>query len=199
VKWLAQLRETGCRNFNFVDNTFNLPLDYAKDLCRQLTRAELDLHLWCIIYPKWIDVELVELMRQAGCRQISFGFESGSGEMLRSLGKQFDREEIRTVSNIFAEAGIQRMGFLLLGGPGETKGTVEESLALAESLNLEALKITVGLRIYPQTPLARTALAEGVIRADEDLLVPRFYLQPGLEDWLPERVAAYKASRQWVN
>jgi radical SAM superfamily enzyme YgiQ (UPF0313 family) len=199
VKWLAELRETGCRNFNFVDNTFNLPLTYAKDLCRQVIQAQLDLNLWCIIYPKSVDTELVELMRRAGCRQISFGFESGSDRMLRSLNKRFDKREVSAVSKRFAEAGIERMGFLLLGGPGETKGSVEESLSFADSLHLETLKITVGLRIYPQTPLARTALAEGVISANEDLLLPRFYLTPELRDWLPERVAAYKSSRPWVN
>jgi radical SAM superfamily enzyme YgiQ (UPF0313 family) len=199
VKWLAALREAGCRNFNFVDNTFNLPPNYAKDLCRQVIQAKLDLHLWCLIYPKWIDRELVELMRQAGCRQISFGFESGSDRMLRSLNKRFDKKEVSAVSKMFAEAGIERMGFLLLGGPGETKDSVEESLSFADSLGLEALKITVGLRIYPRTPLARTALHEGVISADEDLLSPRFYLAPELRDWLPERVATYKASRPWVS
>jgi radical SAM superfamily enzyme YgiQ (UPF0313 family) len=199
VKWLAKLRETGCRNFNFVDNTFNLPSTYAKDLCRQVIQAQLDLNLWCIIYPKWIDAELVELMRQAGCCQISFGFESGSDRMLRSLNKRFDKREVSAVSKMFAEAGIERMGFLLLGGPGETKDSVEESLSFADSLHLESLKITVGLRIYPQTSLARTALAEGVISAEEDLLWPRFYLMPELRDWLPERVAAYKASRPWVS
>jgi radical SAM superfamily enzyme YgiQ (UPF0313 family) len=199
VKWLAELKETGCRNFNFVDNTFNLPPTYAKDLCRQVIQAQLDLNLWCIIYPKWIDAELVELMRQAGCRQISFGFESGSDRMLRSLNKRFDKREVSAISNRFAEAGITRMGFLLLGGPGETKDSVEESLSFADSLHLESLKITVGLRIYPQTPLARTALAEGVTSAEEDLLWPRFYLVPELRDWLPERVAAYKTSRPWVS
>jgi radical SAM superfamily enzyme YgiQ (UPF0313 family) len=198
VKWLGELREAGCRNFNFVDNTFNLPPNYAKELCRQVIQAKLDVHLWCLIYPKWIDSELVELMRQAGCRQISFGFESGSDRMLRSLNKRFDHKEVSAVSQMFAEAGIERMGFLLLGGPGETKDSVEESLSFADSLNLETLKITVGLRIYPQTPLARTALAEGVISPDEDLLLPRFYLMPELRDWLPERVASYRASRPWV-
>jgi radical SAM superfamily enzyme YgiQ (UPF0313 family) len=199
VKWLAKLRETGCRNYNFVDNTFNLPPIYAKDLCRQIIEAKLDLHLWCLIYPKHIDRELVELMRQAGCRQISFGFESGSDRMLRSLNKQFNSHEVSAAAGLFAEAGIKRMGFLLLGGPGETKDSVEESLSLADSLNLEALKITVGLRIYPQTPLAKIALAEGIISADEDLLLPRFYLTPELRDWLPERVATFKTSRPWVS
>jgi radical SAM superfamily enzyme YgiQ (UPF0313 family) len=199
VKWLVELREAGCRNFNFVDNTFNLPLTWAKDLCRQVIQAELDLNLWCLIYPKWIDTELVELMRRAGCRQISFGFESGSDRMLRGLNKRFGQKEVSAVSKMFVEAGIERMGFLLLGGPAETKDSVEESLAFADSLRLEALKITVGLRIYPHTPLARTALAQGVIRVEEDLLLPKFYLTPQLRDWLPERVASYRASRSWVS
>jgi radical SAM superfamily enzyme YgiQ (UPF0313 family) len=199
VKWLAELRETGCRNVNFVDNTFNLPPTYAKDLCREMIQAELDLNLWCIIYPKWIDAELVELMRRAGCSQISFGFESGSDRMLRSLNKQFDKSEVSEISKMFAEVGIKRMGFLLLGGPGETKDSVEESLSFADALNLEALKITIGLRIYPQTPLARTTLAEGLISADDDLLSPRFYLAPELREWLPERISTYRTPRPWVN
>jgi hypothetical protein len=96
------------------------------------------------------------------------------------------------------DAGIERRGFLLLGGPGETKQTVEESLSFADTLNLDFLKVTVGLRIYPQTQLAARALAEGLVRADDDLLLPRFYLTPELRDWLPAQVAVYRASRSWV-
>jgi radical SAM superfamily enzyme YgiQ (UPF0313 family) len=198
VEWLAELRRAGARNFTFVDNTFNVPPAYAKDLCRGIIEAGLDLNLWCIIYPKWVDAELAELMRHAGCRQVSFGFESGSDAMLRSLNKQFDAEEVRETSKLLAEAGIERRGFLLLGGPGETRDTVEESLEFADSLGLEGLKITAGVRIYPHTPLAVIARAEGVIRPGEDLLAPRFYLAPGLRDWLPDRVAAYRAARPWV-
>ena len=83
------------------------------------------------------------------------------------------------------DAGIFRRGFLLLGGPGETRESVEESLAFADSLNLDALKVTVGVRIYPETPLAATALAEGMIRPDDDLLWPRFYLAPRIEGLAP--------------
>jgi len=190
VKWLEQLVANGLRHFNFVDNTFNLPPYYAKDLCRRMIEKRLDLDFWCIIYPKWIDRELVQLMAQAGCREVSLGFESGSDRMLGSLNKRFKAVEARTVAEMFAEAGIYRRGFLLLGGPGETEESVEESLAFADSLHLDALKITVGLRIYPETPLAATALAEGVIAPDEDLLWPRFYLAPPLADWLPGRIAA---------
>lgn len=158
----------------------------------------LELNLWCIVYPKWIDSELAQLMAQAGCREVSLGFESGSEPMLGSLHKRFTIEEVRTVSKMFADAGIFRRGFLLLGGPGETRETVEDSLRFADSLHLDALKITVGLRIYPQTAIAATAQAEGLIAPDDDLLWPRSYLAPGLADWLSEYVAAYRASRSWV-
>jgi hypothetical protein len=113
--------------------------------------------------------------------------------MLRQLKKEFNTIEVKVISELFADVGINRQGFLLLGGPAETKETVEESLEFAESLHLDLLKVTVGLRIYPRTALAGIAVAEGLLRPDDDLLLPRFYLTPALRDWLPERIAEYTA------
>ena len=198
VSWLEGAVARGFRNFVFVDSTFNIPPSYAKGVCRAIIQRGLHLNFWCIVYPKWVDGELVELMAQANCREVSLGFESGSDRMLGSFNKRFKAEEVRTISRMLADAGVRRTGFLLFGGPGETRETIEESLAFADSLNLDALKITVGLRIYPATALAATALAEGIIRPDDDLLWPQFYLAPQLSDWLPERIAAYKTARSWV-
>ncbi len=189
VEWLTALRQSGFRHFHFVDNTFNLPPSYAKDLCRKLIDAQLGLDWWAIIYPKRVDAELAELMAKAGCTQVSLGFESGSEAMLPRLNKRFTCTEVREISDTLGGVGIERYGFLLLGGPGETRETVEESLEFADSLHLDTLKITVGLRIYPQTPLVSTALEDGLIRPDDDLLTPRFYITPSLLDWLPDRIA----------
>jgi hypothetical protein len=73
-----------------------------------------------------------------------------------------------------------------------------EGLAFAASLDLDTLKITVGIRIYPGTDLAATAVAEGVIAPDDDLLQPTFYMAAALKDWLPARIVVYKASHSWV-
>jgi radical SAM superfamily enzyme YgiQ (UPF0313 family) len=137
-------------------------------------------------------------MARAGCREVSLGFESGSDRMLLTFNKRFNTREVAAGVELFARAGIRRTGFLLLGGPGETRGTVEASLEFAESLNLTALKITVGLRVYPSTALAATAVSEGVLAPDQELLWPTFYLAPNLRDWLPERIAAYRASHPSV-
>ena len=74
--------------------------------------------------------------------------------MLAQLNKRFTCAEVRTISDAFAGVGMKRDGFLLLGAPGETRETVEESLDYAASLHLDTLEITTGLRIYPETPLA---------------------------------------------
>ncbi len=196
--WLESWVKAGFANFFFVDNTFNLPPAYAKSICRQILDKELDMHWRCIIYPRNIDDELVELMAKAGCRQISLGFESGSEQILRNLNKQFSLEDVRTISAMFADHGIERMGFLLLGGPGETKKSVEESLAYADSLKLDALRLTAGIRIYPDTQLAETAKDQGVITSQSNLLYPHFYLSQELEGWLPERLKEWQASRSYV-
>jgi radical SAM superfamily enzyme YgiQ (UPF0313 family) len=194
VSWLTQLRAHGFRSFHFVDNTFNLPPSYAKDLCRKLIEADLGLDWWAIVYPKWVDQELAELMAKAGCTLVSLGFESGSEPVLKQLNKRFTCADVKAVSATLSAAGIKRNGFLLLGAPEETKETVEESLAFADSLHLDGLKVTVGLRIYPGTVLHSIAVAEGVIGADDDLLFPRFYLTARLRDWLPERTAENNAA-----
>jgi len=191
--WLARYCERGLRNFYFVDNTFNLPMAYAKELCRKIIEAGLDITWSAIVYPKWVDAELAELMAKAGCAEVSLGFESGSETVLRLLNKKFTPAEVAEVAAIFAAAGIKRNGFLLLGAPGDTRETVEESLAFAESLHLDFLKISAGIRIYPKTALAVRAVSEGLIARGDDLLSPKFYCVPGLREWLPGRIADYEA------
>jgi radical SAM superfamily enzyme YgiQ (UPF0313 family) len=199
VEELARQAEKGFDRFYFVDNTFNLPPSYATELCQQLAAAELDITWRCILYPWKVDEELVGLMVKAGCREVSLGFESCCEPVLQGMNKRYNSQDVRRVTQILGDHGIHRMGFLLLGGPGETKESVEKSLQFADSLGLEVVKVTTGIRIYPHTVLARIALADGVISENDDLLQPRFYLAEGLEDWLPDTVHSWLAQRpNWV-
>jgi radical SAM superfamily enzyme YgiQ (UPF0313 family) len=178
----------GFRRFYFVDNSFNIPEAYALELCRRLGRLDQKIEWRCILYPHNVGENLIRAMAEAGCVEVALGFESGSQRILNKLNKRFTPDEVREISAMLASYGIRRMGFLLLGGPGETRESVEESLAFAESLDLEFLKTTVGIRIYPGTPLAMTAVEEGVIDARDRLLEPKFYLASGLDPWIHERV-----------
>ena len=194
VERVAEIMRGGCRRFYFVDNSFNLPESYAFDICRWMKELARGASWRCILYPHRVREELVRALAEAGCVEASLGFESGNERVLREMNKRFTPADVRATSNLLAEHGIRRIGFLLLGGPGETRETIEESLAFAESLRLDFLRITVGIRIYPGTALARRAVEDGTIAADDDLLRPRFYLARGLEPWVHERVASFRST-----
>lgn len=155
---------------------------------RACAHSGLPIKWRCILYPWKIDEELIEKMAKAGCVEVSFGFESGSKAILQSMNKRFQPGEVRRISEMLKKHAIARMAFLLLGGPGENRETVEESLAFADSLDLESVKVTTGIRIYPDTTLARIALSEGVIAPHQNLLFPAFYLARGLQPWLSETI-----------
>jgi radical SAM superfamily enzyme YgiQ (UPF0313 family) len=199
VDWIARWRKAGIHRFYFVDNTFNLPASYAKEVCRKLIDQDLNIRWWSILYPKHVDRKLVAYMARAGCEQVSIGFESGSERILKNMNKRFTLEEVRQISEILSEQGIKRMGFLLLGSPGETRKSVEESLVFADSLKLDTLKITAGVRIYPHTVLAKQAIEEGMIASHDKLLFPQFYLARDLENWMPDTLKNWAITRpHWM-
>lgn len=186
VEHIARVASAGFHKICFVDNTFNFPPSYALQLCRRLAQARLEVSWQCILYPHQLGEDLVAAMAEAGCVEVSLGFESGCPQVLHAMNKRFLPDGVRQISDRLAAHGIRRMGFLLLGGPGETRDSVDESIAFARSLNLEMLKISVGIRIYPNTPLARLAVEEGYISADDDLLMPRFYSRPGIAEYVKQ-------------
>lgn len=195
IKEIADYLKAGFERFFFVDNTFNIPENYAEEICRKMIESGLAITWRCIIYPRKMDEELAHLMAEAGCVEVSLGFESGCQSILRKLNKKYSPDDVRRTAEMLKKAGIRQMGFLLLGGPGETKETVQESLEFADSLELDAMKITIGIRIYPNTALAEEAIKEGLILPESNLLFPRFYVVPELREWLYEKVHSWMRER----
>ena len=188
LRWIGKWVDLGINQFQFVDNTFNLPASYSNVLCSKMLGAPFKISWRCILYPGNLERSLVENMSKAGCVEVSLGFESGCESILRSMNKRFKLKDVRDAVNIISDNKIKVMGFLMLGGPGETKDSVMESLDFVRGLELNALKITVGIRIYPGTELAQTAVNEGLIKENDDLLSPRFYIGKGLEEWVRKTV-----------
>ncbi len=191
VDWIGRWVTEGFRNFYFVDNTFNLPSCYATQLCAKIIDAGLNVSWRCILFPGGLDERMIEMLAKAGCKEASLGFESGADTILHEMRKPFALADVRRASALLRRYKIRTMGFLLLGGPGETRKTVIESLAFAESLELDALKLSVGVRIYPHTDVAQIAEQEGLISSERDLLLPKFYLARNLQAWLYETAAAH--------
>lgn len=197
--WMADQAAQDFSRFYVVDNNFNVPKQHALALCRAIADRAPGITFRCILNPLGVDEELVAAMAAAGCCEVSLGFEAGTARMLGALGKRFDLDQVRLASRLLAEHGIRRMGFLLLGGPGETIASAERSLAFAASLDLDAVRVTTGIRIYPDTPLHRVALEEGQVQAGDDLLRPRFYLAADLGADPMELIEGWRRDHQgWI-
>lgn len=200
ASWLAAWHEKfGLTRFYFVDNLFNCPPSYAKDLCRAILDLNLPLEWGALLNPAAPDRELFRLIRQAGGGIMQVGNESGSELVLTRLGKGFGRRQVELTFRLLEEEGIAYSCFLMLGGPGETPETVEESVALLEQYRPQLVNLTVGVRIYPGLPLYRQALEEGVVAPGDNLLWPRFYLAPAIREWIWEFLKGVTARHpNWI-
>lgn len=199
LRALRRYVDAGIQQFYFVDNTFNLPVSYAEAICDAIIDAGTRIRWQAIVYPNFMGRVLAEKMARAGCVQISLGFESGDETILKRMNKRTDPGTIFRISELFRVCGIRRMGFLLLGGPGETRASVERSLDFVDRLHPEMMRLTLGMRIYPRTELSRIAVQEGVISSEDTLLTPRFYMRDELASWLPDVAARAAASHpNWI-
>ena len=181
---IAELNHEGVRHFDFVDSTFNSPPGHAIQVCEAIVERKLRVHLDTTNFtPAAVSDELLAAMRRAGFRWLGITAESASDPVLARLEKGFDAAKAHAAAERIEAAGIGTLWIFLLGGPGETPETVEETLRFA-AWRLgrgDAVYLTVGLRIYPDTTLHRIALDEGVVAPADPLLAPRFYFSPALD------------------
>ena len=178
------LVRVGLTRLQFVDALFTNPAWHADAICRELLRRRLRVRWCCTINPAFADPDLLRLMKRAGCERVIAGNESGCTRTLQRMRKGFTKQD---VEGCFAFLEAERMcynAFLLLGGPGEDRASVRESVELMERFAPNQVSVTVGIRLYPNCELTRTAEGEGVLPPGASLLAPRFYLAPAVRDWI---------------
>ena len=176
-------RQAGTRHFEFVDSTFNAPPRHAAEICESIIRRKLRVQLHTTNFtPASAPDYLLTVMRRAGFRWLGITAESASDAVLERLQKGFDAARVRSVAEHVQRAGIGVLWVFLVGGPGETATTIEDTLEFAEwrLAHGDAVYVTVGVRVYPGTTMRRVAIEEGVIQQDDPLLVPTFYFSPQL-------------------
>ncbi len=167
--------ETGYNRIEFVDSTFNAPLDHAKAVLRAIVNRKLKLRLSTMgLNPRFIDEEFVGLMKKAGFNEVCLGVESGCDETLKSLGKNFTVADIDAAAKILRKAHLPTMWFVLLGAPNETAQTVKATFKTLSRLMgfADIANIGIGIRIYKGAPIAAST--------NGGLLKPVSYIPAGI-------------------
>lgn len=175
------LATVGARHFFVVDNTFNHPAAHAVEFCDELIRRRLDVAWTAYLSPAGMAPGLLDRMAQAGCTSVEYGTDSAARPTLAALGKSFGVEEIIDVSRQARAAGLKFAHSLILGGPDETLFTLGRTVDVIEQTEPDAVFVMLGVRLYPGTPLARRAEAEGLIDEADIGIQPVFYVSEAVE------------------
>lgn len=167
----------GYDSFQFYDDIFTINRKRVVRLCNLLINSGRRYKWMCYTRTDLVDPELLLLMKEAGCYQISFGPESGDQELLDGIKKKLTVEDNYQGIQYAHEAGILTVGTLMLGLPGETKEQTKKTIdfAIKSKLDYGIFGIT---EPYPGTEMWHDCLKSGYfIDADDghtNHLLPNF-------------------------
>jgi len=124
------------RDVFFHTDTFTLNKKYVLSLCQRLVEEDLGISWISNSRVDTIDEEMVRAMRRAGCWLLSFGIESGSQKILDVSKKKIKLEQSREAVKMANDAGLIVAGHFILGMPGETEETIQQTVEFARQLDL---------------------------------------------------------------
>jgi len=137
------------KEFFFDDDTFNIQKARTLELCEKLKPLKLT---WSCTSRVTTDYETLRAMKEAGCRLMIVGFESGDQQILKNIKKGATLERARQFTKDAHKLGLVIHGDFILGLPGETRETIKNTIAFAKELDVETIQVSVA-HAYPGTEL----------------------------------------------
>jgi p-methyltransferase len=149
------------KNAVFIDDTFNVPLRRFKDLCRLIIRKRYQFSWFSYFRCSHADEEAYDLMAESGCRGVFLGVESGSPAILKAMNKRSDIDAYSRGISALRARGILTFASFIVGFPGETERTVEETAALLRSARPDFYRAQLWYN-EPGTPVHGQATQHGI-------------------------------------
>ena len=158
------VRDLRAAEIGVLDDSFNINRQRVLDICDLLIKEELTHVPWIMINgirANLVDQELLGHMKQAGCIRSAFGVESGNQEILDSaISKQLTLEKVRAAFKAAKEVGMETIGFFMIGLPGETEETMDETIRFAIELDPVVANFSMATP-FPGTEMSRTVQEKG--------------------------------------
>jgi radical SAM superfamily enzyme YgiQ (UPF0313 family) len=181
----------------FTDSIFNISNEFNRKLADRLISADLKIKWGGYFNFVNLDFALLQKFKKAGLSHIEFGTESLSESILKKYGKPFTVNDIFRVSGFCDQLEIDYAHFLILGGYGETEKTLDETFENSKKIGKTVFFPFIGMRIYPGTLLHRIAIEEHIVKENDPLLAPEYYVSKDIDlGSLKEK--AKLTGKQWI-
>ena len=158
------MKRYGYREFHIVDDLFTINRKRIVDFCNFVLEKNIRIKWKCGngVRVGTVDLELLRLMKKAGCYSLSYGIESGNQKILNNIRKGQALQQCINAVRWTKQAGIECVGFFMLGNLGEDEKTMQETIDFAKSLELDIAQFSI-LIPFPGTPIRQIIEKEGKI------------------------------------
>jgi len=154
------------KEYFFDDDTFTDDLPRAAEIARKLGQIGVT---WSCNAKANVPYESLRIMRENGLRLLLVGYETGSQQILNNIRKGTRVDVARRFTEDCHKLGITIHGTFIVGLPGETHGTIQETIRFAREINPHTLQVSLAAP-YPGTELHRQALEHGWLATAEPLV-----------------------------
>ena len=148
---LRVLKQLGIKHVHMYADLFTVNREQVIKLCQLMIQENLGLTWTCNSRVDYVDVEMLQLMGKSGCTYISWGIESANEQILKKAAKGYRLEQAPRALKWAHEAGIKNWGYFIIGLPGETPETIQQTIKFAKDLPLDIALFHVAAP-YPGTP-----------------------------------------------
>src|SRR5262252_4869013 len=184
------------KEFFFDDDTFNIQKARTIELCTKLKPLGLT---WSCTSRVTTDYETLKAMKDAGCRLMIVGYESGDQQILKNIKKGATIEGAKRFTRDAHSLGLVIHGDFIVGLPGETRETLRNTIDFAKGLDVETIQVSIG-HAYPGTEFYQYAQENNLVRikmADEEghqlpnVVYPGILEEAELVDWVERFYGEY--------
>jgi len=163
---MYMLKEMGMHHIHFEADLFTVKKEFVYDLCNAIIKDGIKLRWSCNSRVDFVDEEELALMKKAGCFLIAWGLESGSEAVLKRARKGTNPERIRQTIAASHRVGIKNWGYFIIGLPGETVDTIQQTIALSKNIPVDIALFHIATP-YPGTPFYYEAVQNGWINMEQ--------------------------------
>jgi len=170
-------KKYGESQFTFYDDAFTVNRQNVMQMCSELKARNLHVNWDCETRVDYVDQELLQTMKDAGCLAVWYGVESGSEKILGQMNKKTKKDQIRAAFKMTQKAGMMVIASAIIGFPGETEETAWETINFIKELNPDDIGFYVATP-YPGTPMYEQVIKNGWLRITDfdryDTATPTF-------------------------
>ncbi len=151
VAEIEMLVKLGVKNIHMYADLFTANRDQVMGICKLIIDRGIKIGFTANSRVDYVDKEMLQMMAKAGCTVLSWGIESANEEILKKARKGTIPERARQSVTWAKEAGIRNLGYFIVGLPGETKETIQETIDFSKTLPLDLAIFHIAAP-YPGTP-----------------------------------------------